>query len=289
MIAQIDPAAVMRQNSKTFHFAALFLPARERLAIQTIYAFCRSTDDIADLEPDKALARTKLQALSQGIQSGQAGEDKLLAAFLGVLNDFSIPKIYPIDLIAGCEQDLGDVRFKTYAQLSEYCYRVASTVGLMSVHVLGFDQTQRELVLAKAIEAGIALQLTNIIRDVGEDLTRGRIYIPEEDFLACHCPYEEQSGWGQSEQFKKLIRLQVLRAQDLYQSARPALVYLSPVGRLAVTAALRLYEEILWKVVGRDYQVLGYRAHTTLLDKLGLLPEIFWDSFKQSPRKLPVG
>jgi phytoene synthase len=150
----------------------------------------------------------------------------------------------------------------------------------MSMHIVGFDARHRQEAEAKAIEAGIALQLTNILRDVGEDLQRQRLYLPRQDLQQQGCDPETPSQWQASAGFREVLRLNISRARRCYDCGREGLRYLDPRGRLAVSAALSIYEAILRDIEAHGYDVLGRRAYVSLAGKLATLPAAAWVAFK---------
>ena len=188
---------------------------------------------------------------------------------------YSIPTLYAEQLIDGVCMDSYPVRYQTFAKLAEYCYGVASTVGLMSMYVIGFTD-QRALLFA--IRLGVALQLTNILRDVGEDWRMGRLYLPREE-LIFHGIREEDIDAGRvTENWRQFMKFQIARARELYRTSLPGVKFLDPSGRFATAAAGRLYELILDEIERNDYDVFHHRAHTSLFTKLKHLPGIWWRS-----------
>jgi len=271
-LSELRLKEIIYENSKSFYFASQFLPKKQRFAIWSLYAFCRATDDLIDRNENASLA--EIDAWEADFNA-TTPSNVILSNFKKVVNEYNIPLEYPNDLIAGCRRDLTQKRYETFADLSSYCYQVAATVGLMSAYIVGFDKNHEAEMKEKAIKVGIALQLTNIIRDVGEDLQRGRLYLPLEDFAACSCNPEMPEQWLNTKPFKKLIHLQIKRARALYKEGWSGLRYLGAAGRFSVGTALGVYEEILHSVENNNYDVLNQRAHVTLVKKLSLLP-IFW-------------
>ncbi|MDX1919036.1 MAG: phytoene/squalene synthase family protein [Candidatus Caenarcaniphilales bacterium] len=264
-------------HSKTFHFATSFLAPEKREAIWVLYRFCRETDDQADLVQEGDLEGARQRLISwKNDWLLDAPNHPTLIAFKAICHKYQIPERYSIDLIEGCERDLRQTRYESFHDLSAYCYQVASTVGLMSSYILGFDRAAQKEVERDAIKAGIALQLTNIIRDVKEDLARGRIYLPLKDFQDCQCDPDDPDSWKDSNNFRRLIRLQIQRARELYKNSWSGLKYLDPTARLGVGVALKSYAAILDEVEKNHYDVLDRRHSTTLSKKIGLLPSILF-------------
>ena len=274
-------AAITRQHSKTFHLSTSFLPKAKRAAVRAFYAFCRTTDDIVDVLPGDDQARqAHLDAWRQDARrTWQDQTDPVLAAWAYVRDAYDIPRRYVEELIDGCKMDLTIMRYASWDELRQYCYHVASTVGLISMHIIGLnggDLALFERSQASAAELGIALQLTNILRDVGEDLRRDRIYLPAEDLRRYGYTEDDLRHGIIDDRFRALMRFEIDRAQVMYQRGLPSIASLSSDGRLAVGAAILLYRDILDKIVANDFDVFSQRAHLTLADKLCRLPHIAW-------------
>lgn len=266
---------ITRSHSKTFFMATALMPPARRQAIRALYAFCRSCDDLMDVPS----SRDSLDDLDDWRMrtTGLCDDETDLVAL--AWNDtrlkYSIPTLYAEQLIDGVRTDAYTVRYQTFAELAEYCYGVASTVGLMSMHIIGFTDQRA---LPYAIRLGVALQLTNILRDVGEDWRMGRLYLPREE-LIFHGIREEDIDAGRlTENWRQFMKFQIARARDLYRTSLPGVKFLDPSGRFATTAAGRLYELILDEIEHHDYDVFHHRAHTSLFTKLRHLPGIWWRS-----------
>jgi phytoene synthase len=268
---------IISYHSKTFYFATQFLPSAKRIAIWSLYAFCRSTDDLIDCQPNKTN-----QELINEIDDWKADllsdepNHKILAHFKTVIETYQIPIQYALDLIEGCKRDLTQKRYTDFAELSNYCYQVASTVGLMSIYIIGFDKNYQKEVEENAIKAGIALQMTNILRDVGEDLQRGRIYIPLKDFESCNCNPGQPEKWKDSKEFYRLLYIQMQRTKNLYAESWKGLKFLNPLGKFAVGVALTIYEGILPEIEKNQYDVLEKRAFVSFWKKLFLVFVTGW-------------
>src|SRR5512142_1544555 len=175
-------AAITREHSKSFHLASGLLPEAKRQAIRALYAFCRTVDDIVD-RPAGADRDASLDYWREQVQSASLpDEDNTVGAAWGdTLLRYDIPRRYALQLIDGVARDMVQTRYATFDDLSTYCYGVASTVGLMSMHIVGFESSDA---MPFAIKLGVALQMTNILRDVGEDYRNGRVYLPLEEMEA---------------------------------------------------------------------------------------------------------
>ena len=254
-----DAAGAIAHGSKSFAFATRFFPPELARAAHAVYWFCRTTDDMVDEAPSVAKASADLDIWEAELRDALEGRpvaDPTLRLFAGVVEAFDIPHEYPLDLIAGCRMDLTQSRYATFDELRLFCYRVASTVGLMMMHVVGFHGQPHE----RAIDLGIALQLTNILRDVGEDMRRGRVYIPQDE-LARFGYSEDELGSGQrNENWRRLMQFQANRARQFYESGLQGLPALHARGRFAVEIAAKVYAQILPRIEIADYDVFHRRA-----------------------------
>ncbi len=269
--AYANTAALTRQHSRTFFMASGLLPRAKRQAIQALYAFCRVCDDLVDTgPPDDRLARLeewRRRALTEEPHS----EDPIALAWTDTRIRYRIPLHYAHQLIDGVARDLKVQRYTNFEELAEYAYGVASTVGLMSMYIVGFVSEQA---LPYAVKLGVALQLTNILRDVGEDWRNGRLYLPQEE-LAAYNLNETDIATGQlDKRWKDFLSFQIDRTRRLYQEALPGLRFLSTDGRFAVAAAAELYQAILEDIESHDGDVFNRRAHLGFLEKLQRLPGI---------------
>lgn len=261
-------------HSKSFLLASSLLPAEKRRAVRALYAFCRVTDDIVDR--GNGDTRTQLEQWHRRILAHHPPHDDLVAiAWADARLRYHVPVRYAEQLIEGVARDLTPTRYETFEELAAYCYGVASTVGLMSMHVIGYAGAHA---IPYAIKLGVALQLTNILRDVGEDWRAGRLYLPLED-LAQFGLREDDLARGQvTEAWRAFMRYQVARNRLLYAEAMPGLALLDSDGRFAIAAAAELYQGILYDIEAYDYDVFSRRAFVTKWGKLRRLPGIWWRS-----------
>jgi phytoene synthase len=272
---------ITRDHSKSFYFSTAFLPREKRRAIRAFYAFCRTTDDMVDMlamgDPD---ARSVLEAWRRSSRlTPREQENPMLAAWTSIRDRYEVPQALIEELIDGCAMDLNISRYETWEALRRYCYCVASTVGLVSMHIIGVngdDGTLFEDCRQPAIDLGIALQLTNILRDVGEDLGRGRIYLPQEDLRCFDYTEADLCAGVVDERFRALMRFEIDRAQALYKRSVPAIANLKSDSRVAVSAAALLYRGILDKIVENGFDVFNRRAHLTFGQKIRRMPGIYW-------------
>lgn len=258
---------VTRQASKSFSLAARLLPAPKRRAIEALYAFARTSDDLVDEHHDPTSA---LETWIAQVQGTLAGDDPLLPAWADVAQRYTLPSGLTKELLAGVGMDLSIKRYATFSDLQLYCYRVASVVGLLSMHIIGFTPGAESY----AIQLGIALQLTNILRDVGEDAARGRIYLPLEDLERFGVREDDILAGVRSESFQALMCWEIARAEALYQASWPGIAMLHRDGQMAVAAAALLYRAILPKIAANGYDVFTRRACVPRREKLLLLPVI---------------
>ncbi|MBN2328703.1 MAG: presqualene diphosphate synthase HpnD [Candidatus Omnitrophica bacterium] len=207
------------KKSKTnFYYSFLFLPKAKREAIFTIYSFCRQTDDIVDTAKSPDEARKELEAWRRELDASfdDHPTHPITQALQEVVRRFKIPREYFHELIDGCEMDLVKKRYDTFDELRQYCYRVASAVGLICIEIFGYRNPNTK---DYAINLGLALQLTNIMRDVGEDACNGRIYLPAEDLDRFHYSEADLMNADYSPQFIDLMRFHSERTQSFYDAA----------------------------------------------------------------------
>lgn len=258
---------VTRGASKSFFLAASLLPAPKRRAIEALYAFARTSDDLVDehAEPLSALEAWIAQA-----RNAAGSADPVLQAWADTCQAYALPCTLADELLAGVGMDLRIDRYQTFADLQVYCYRVASVVGLLSMHIIGSQDGAEPF----AIQLGIALQLTNILRDIGEDAARGRIYLPQEDLERFGVREVDILNGTRDARFRALMRWEIERAETLYQSSWRGIALLHGDGQFAVAAAALLYRGILPKIVANDFDVFTKRACVPAHKKLLMLPRI---------------
>jgi 15-cis-phytoene synthase len=261
-------AAIARSHGRSFFLSSHCLPPDRRRAIHATYAYCRIADDIADLSADAAYAALALDLWREQLA---APTHPVAVAFAAARARYGVPSAPARELITGVRMDLGPCRFATWDELRRYCYHVAGTVGLLVAPILG---CQDDAALPHAVDLGIAMQLTNILRDVGEDARRGRLYLPLDELAAFGCDPEAILCGRPSGRFRELLSFQVARARDVYVQARRGIPALSPAGRLATLAAGEFYATILTAIEERDYDVFGARAYVPNGRKIAALPGV---------------
>lgn len=255
------------KSGSSFYYSFMFLPADRRRAIIALYAFCREVDDVVDECHDVQLAQTKLDWWRNEIDQVFDGTPThpVGLALKEIAPAYDLPRELLQEVIDGMEMDLNQARYPDFRSLQLYCYRVASVVGLLSARIFGFEDRQT---LKYAHELGIALQLTNIIRDVGEDARRGRIYLPVEELQQFNVPANDLLESVHSERFVALMRFQAERAYGFYDRA----LQLLPDGDRSqqrpglVMAAI--YRTLLDEIVRDDFKVLDQRISLTPFRKV---------------------
>lgn len=275
---------ITAKYSKTFYLGTLLMPEDKRRAIWAIYNWCRRTDELVDGPEASFTTPETLDRWEEQLESVFAGHplDAPDLALLDTIERYPI-EIQPFrDMIAGQRMDLHRSRYETFEELKLYCYRVAGTVGLMTSPVLGFDRRDRtapwhrqqdtRTPTEEAIALGIANQLTNILRDVGEDRQRGRIYLPLEDLALFNYTEEELFKGVVDERWRELMRFEIQRARKFYTAAERGIRSLSPDARWPVWAALMLYQGILNVIERNDYNVFDQRAFVPKPQKMLYLP-----------------
>ncbi len=256
-------------SGSSFYYAFLFLPAPRRMAITAFYAFCREVDDVVDEIAEPDIAAAKLAWWSQQVTEAFQGDPQhpVMKALMPCAATYGIEARHLLDIIAGCQMDLRQNRYLDFAGLSHYCHLVAGVVGEVSARIFGqtVDQTTRY-----AHQLGLALQLTNIIRDVGEDARRGRIYLPLDDLRTHGVTVQSILNLEDGPSFKHLMQFQASRAQDHY---RQALELLPTVDRRSQKPGLMMasiYRTLLDEISRSDFPVMKQRVRLTPLRKFWL-------------------
>jgi phytoene synthase len=269
---------VTKGHSRTFMMASGLLPRDKRRGARALYAFCRVCDNLVDTpqensNPREALEHWRYQVLH--VQS--ASDDPVAVAWADTRIRYQIPWRYAEQLIAGVAQDVDKSRYQTFDELAEYCYGVASTVGLMAMHIIGFRDSQA---IPYAVKLGVALQLTNILRDVGEDWRNGRLYLPQDELAQFGLSEADVAAGLVDDRWRALMQFQIQRTRQLFDEALPGVALLESDGRFAITAAAQLYRYILDDIEAHDYDVFQRRAHVTTWGKLRRLP-VIWNLSKR--------
>ena len=275
---------ITAEYAKTFYFGTLLMPKEKSKAIWAIYAWCRLTDELVDGKKAKYTTKETLAEWEQQLESIFAGHplSDTDVALVDTIQSYPMG-IQPFrDMIAGQRMDLVQNRYQTFKDLELYCYRVAGTVGLMSNAVLGIGVDPNGVPWEKdkpiyvpteeAVSLGLAMQLTNILRDVGEDLQRDRIYLPLDDLHAFNYTEADLIAGVIDDRWKAIMKFQIKRAREYYKQAENGIRYLIRDSRLPVWASLMLYQGILDEIEANNYDVFNKRAFVAKYKKTLSLP-----------------
>jgi phytoene synthase len=257
------------KSGSSFYYSFMFLPAERRQAITALYAFCREVDDVVDECHDLSLAQTKLEWWRQevGRVYGGTPTHPVGHALKDVLQRFRLPQEQLLEIIDGMAMDLSQTRYLDFKGLQLYCYRVASVVGLLAAEIFGYQDRQT---LKYAHDLGLAFQLTNIIRDVGEDARRGRIYLPIEDLQRFNVPAKDLLEARYSEQFRELMAFQAERAEKFYDQAFAQLPAVDRKAQRPGLVMAAIYRTLLREIARDGFLVLDRRTSLTPLRKVWL-------------------
>jgi phytoene synthase len=281
---------ISRRAAKNFYYGFMVLPSEKRNALSAVYAFMRHADDISD-EPgvDPQLKRQKLTEWldsAKTVFAGKATDDPVLMALGDAQKKFKIPTELFEKLVYGTSLDLDmppasaeapAILCETFEDLKQYCYYVASVVGLVCIRIFGYQDTKAEFL---AEDCGLAFQLTNIIRDVKEDASMGRIYIPAEDLMrsnltALNFAFSTLQGPAQAQQLRPTLEYEADRARKYYESAKWLMELIDEDSRAALWVLVEIYSRLLQKITDRNYDVLTDRVRLTLWEKLKVLSRGF--------------
>jgi phytoene synthase len=285
---------ITRTNAKNFYYAFLVLPKRKREALCAVYAFMRRCDDIADdpslsFEERRYKLDTWLDALHRA-QQGEPSDDPILLALTDTQRRYTIPAGLLDELAMGTAMDVesgGDsaapisngaaalpltVQYRTFEDLKVYCYRVASVVGLVCIHIFGYRDPAAE---SLAEQCGLAFQLTNIIRDVKEDAAMGRVYLPEEDLAKFGLSAADLLSNPDTTRFRPLLTLEADRAREFYQAGDRLISYISEDSQPALWVLVNIYRSLLEKIAERQYDVFSGKVSLTVSEKLRILGKGF--------------
>jgi 15-cis-phytoene synthase len=258
-------------SGSSFYYAFLFLPPPRRAAITAFYAFCREVDDVVDDMQDPSVAATKLQWWRNEVAQSYAGQPShpVMKALMPCAPAFAIEAPHLNAVIEGCQTDLEQTRFLDYPGLARYCHLVAGVVGEVAASIFGRTE---DGTVAYAHRLGLAMQLTNIIRDVGEDARRGRIYLPMSELQRFDVKASEllkrEAPWGYSERFDALMRFQAARAHATFDEAMALLPEADRVAQKPGLMMANIYRTLLREIESQGFQVLHQRTSLTPLRKL---------------------
>jgi len=265
--------AITHYYARSFYFASRFLPEEKRWATWALYGFCRYADNLIDLQ--RARGREELlselaclsREISLAYRTGES-EHPILKCFIDTARRYQIPERYPQELIKGVEMDATFNGYASYDDLHLFAWRVAGVVGLMMTCLLGY---QDDSAFPYAEKLGIAMQLTNILRDIQEDKQMGRIYLPADELQQFGVAPEDLLAERMTPQLRALMEFQLQRASAFYAEAEPGIALLDRQSRFAIYTASRLYQEILKKIVQAGYNPFAGRAFVPTSQKLAIL------------------
>ncbi|GAB1458387.1 presqualene diphosphate synthase HpnD [Thauera sp.] len=257
------------KSGSSFYYSFMFLPPERRQAITALYAFCREVDDVVDECHDLSLAQTKLEWWRQEVGRiyGGTPTHPVGHALKDVIKGFRLPQEQLLEIIDGMAMDLSQTRYLDFKGLQLYCYRVASVVGLLAAEIFGYQDRQT---LKYAHDLGLAFQLTNIIRDVGEDARRGRIYLPIEDLQRFDVPAKDLLEARYSDAFRELMAFQAERAEKFYDQAFAQLPAIDRKAQRPGLVMAAIYRTLLREIARDGFLVLDRRTSLTPLRKVWL-------------------
>lgn len=270
--AQAYCTNLTKLSGSNFYYSFAFLPKPKREAMYTVYAFCKAVDSAVDEPPAGSDPKEELRRWRAELDLVYAGEPTwpLMISLAHHARRLSIPKAYFEELIKGVEMDLATTRYGTFEELSLYCYRVASIVGLICLHIFGPTSAHAQ---DYAVDLGMAFQLTNILRDLATDAGQGRVYIPQEDLKRFGYSDAELLGRKESPHLYEMIRFEAQRARMYYAKAQAALVSLPSKDRRALTVAeimRAVYSTILERIERPDHAVFGPRVRLSTSNRLAI-------------------
>jgi len=262
--------SVARSRARNFYYSFLLLPKAERDAMCAIYAFMRYCDDLSD-DPAEGDARSAIECWSADLERALAGDDPphlVWPAFRDSVERYRIPHEYFRQMIAGVSSDLEPRTIRTFDDLRQYCYQVASVVGLCVIHVLGFESPEAPRM---AEDCGVAFQLTNILRDVGEDARLGRVYLPQEDMARFGVLPDALRDSRPTPEFLGLMRFEAARAREYYARSASLVNLVKPSGRPMLSAIVAIYSRLLERIERSGFDVLRRRVSLPAWEKVWLM------------------
>ena len=264
---------VAKTQARNFYFSFVTLPPERKAAMCAIYAFMRYSDDVSDEAAADQSKADEMQAWRAALDrafSGDYSENRILPAFHDTMKRYHIPARYFHELIDGTQMDLTKTRYETWDELHQYCYRVASIVGFVCIHVWGFEESNGKA-MEYAEACGLAFQLTNILRDVKEDAERGRIYLPQEDLRRFNVTEDDLLNGVINDNFRALMQFESERAKDFYKQAHALFPLIHQPGRPTLSIMLKIYRGILDSIERSNYDVYSRRARVSTPKKLGIV------------------
>ncbi|MEM4326924.1 MAG: phytoene/squalene synthase family protein [Candidatus Diapherotrites archaeon] len=260
---------ITKEYAKSFYFASHFLPIDKRKSIYAIYAFCRIADNIVDLRQYDS--KEELEKLKQELKRAYEidySENYVIMAFVHTSKKYDIKLELANELIKGLEMDLQKNEYKNFLELKEYCYKVGSTPGLMLLKIIGGDKKKLK---KYAIDLGIAMQLTNIIRDIKEDLERGKIYLPKNEMKKFNYSEFDLKSFKKNKNFDQLLDFEIKRAIKYYNKSKKGIKMLPKDSKLCISLCHVLYKNILNEVKLKKYDIFSQRIYVPTRKKIFLL------------------
>jgi phytoene synthase len=278
--AQAYCIELTKKSGSNFYYSFLFLPKARRNAMYTIYAFCKAVDSAVDEPPPGSDPKEELRRWRAELEEVYGGSPTwpIMISLAHHVKRLSIPKAYFDELIKGVEMDLVTTRYRTFEELSLYCYRVASVVGLICLHVFGPTSAHAQ---DYAVDLGMAFQLTNIMRDLGTDAEQGRIYLPQEDLAQFGYSETDLLQRHNNPQLRELVHFEAKRARAYYGKAQAALDGLPKSDRRALSVAeimRAVYSRILERIDRPDHVVFGPRVRLSTSHRLALAAGVWFRS-----------
>ena len=267
------------KSGSSFYYAFRFLPPPQRAAITAFYAYCREVDDVVDEVHDPSVAGSKLAWWRKEVASAFTGHPShpAMQALMPHVQPYGIEARHLLAVIDGCEMDLQQTRYLDFAALSQYCHLVAGVVGEVAANIFGRSQ---DATIEYAHRLGLAMQLTNIIRDVGDDARRGRIYLPMNEMKQFEVKaselLERKAPWGYSERFTHLMSFQAERAHRCYEEAFSMLPAADRRAQRPGLAMAQIYRTLLREIEADDFRVLHQRVALTPLRKVWIAMQTHW-------------
>ncbi len=263
------------RSGSSFYYAFLFLPPPRRAAITAFYAFCREVDDVVDEVSDPGVAATKLAWWRREVQSAFSGQPShpVMRALQPIAADFGIRADHLLAVIEGCQMDLDQSRYLDFPGLARYCHLVAGVVGEVAATIFGRTS---DATITYAHRLGLAMQLTNIIRDVGDDARRGRIYLPVSELQQFEVKAQEILSRSYSDRFTALMRFQAERAHRCYDEALALLPESDRHTQKPGLMMANIYRTLLREIEADDFQVLHQRTSLTPIRKLWIAMQTHW-------------
>lgn len=260
---------ITKQSNSNFYYSFFFLPSEKRKALYSIYALCRSLDDVVDKATNRVAASGNLLKWTTEIINTYKGNPShpITIDLKKYIDKYSIPDKYFFELVRGVEMDLTKNRYHTFDELHKYCYRVASVVGLICADVFGY---RNAVTLGYAVDLGIAMQLTNILRDIKSDAANGRVYLPLEDLKKFGYSEGELLSSTYNEKFIEMMRFECARARDYYKRAEETLPKEDRKAMIAAEIMRAIYSRLLKRIEDSNYDVFSSHARLSKPQKLSI-------------------